>query len=77
MACLDRAIAVDPYGEDLYLLILECFGALGEIKRAKSYYDQMVRVLKEDLDLEPAEEVTIAYRNCLEEGSLRKKVTAL
>jgi two-component SAPR family response regulator len=77
VAYLDRAIAVDPYGEDLYLLVLQCLRALGEVKRAKRYYEQIVRVLKEDLDVEPAAEVTGAYRNCLEEGSLRKKGTAI
>ena len=74
---LDKAITIDPYDENFYLMLMECFQASGEVRRAKHYYDRMVRILKEDLDVEPEEEITVAYRNCLAEGTWRKKVTAL
>lgn len=74
---LDKAVTVDPYSERFYLMLMECFRVSGEVRRAKYYYDRMVRVLKEDLDVEPEEEITVAYRNCLAEGTWRKNVTAL
>jgi ATP/maltotriose-dependent transcriptional regulator MalT len=73
MAFIEKAIDVDPYEEKLYLLGFKCFRALGEVKRAKKYYDNLSRILKEELDVEPEEEVTAAYRYCLEEGAQRKR----
>ncbi len=73
MDFIERAIAVDPYEEKLYLLGFECFRVLGEVKRAKKYYDKLSRILKKELDVEPEEEVTAAYRYCLEGGAQRKK----
>lgn len=74
---LDKAITIDSYDESFYLMLMECFQASGEVRRAKHYYDRMVRILKEDLDVKPEEKITVAYRNCLAEGTWRKKVTAL
>lgn len=73
MAFIERAIDVDPYEEKLYLLGFECFRVLGEVKKAKKYYEKLSRILKEELDVEPEEEVTAAYRYCLEEGVQRKR----
>ncbi len=73
MTFIEKAIDVDPYEEKLYLLGFECLRVLGEVKRAKKYYDKLSRLLKEELDVEPEEEVTAAYRYCLEEGAQRKR----
>jgi DNA-binding SARP family transcriptional activator len=73
MAFIEKAIDVDPYEEKLYLLGFVCLRVLGEVKRAKKYYDNLSRILKEELDVEPEEEVTAAYRYCLEEGAQRKR----
>ncbi|HML36008.1 MAG TPA: BTAD domain-containing putative transcriptional regulator [Bacillota bacterium] len=74
MSFIERAIAVDPYEEKLYLLGFKCFRVLGEVKRAKKYYEKLSRILREELDVEPEEEVTRAYRCCLKEGAQGKRV---
>ena len=74
VSLLDKAIGVDPFEESLYLLIMQCFQALKDVKRAKRYYNQLTDVLRDELDVEPSAEVTAAYRLCLEAGTGKRKL---
>lgn len=74
VACLEKAIAVDSYEEKLYVLIMECFSHLKEVKRAKKYYEQLADIMRNELEIEPSPEVVEAYRSCLESGLGKRKV---
>lgn len=75
--CLEQAIAVDPYSEGLYVMLMACFGAMGAVGRAKHYYQRIVRVLRDDLGVTPGKELTAAYQNCFAHGAGRERLTAL
>ena len=74
---LESAINVNPYEESLYQLILECFQAIKDVRRAKRYYTLLTDTLREDLDVKPSPEIVAAYRFCLSANSGRKAASGL
>ncbi|MFC7648935.1 BTAD domain-containing putative transcriptional regulator [Streptosporangium lutulentum] len=50
-----RIIALDPYHEDTYQTLMMIHGELGELGRARDWYELCRRRLSKDLDAEPAE----------------------
>ncbi len=58
---LRQALKIDPYRDDLNLSILEALGRLGRRGEIISHYQRYVRLLAEELGLDPPEEVREAY----------------
>jgi esterase len=50
---LARLATVDPYCEDAHVLLIECYGALGEAQHAAGAYDRYQRILRRELAAEP------------------------
>lgn len=50
-----RVIALDPYHEDTYQTLMMIHGELGEVGRARDWYELCRHRLRKDLDAEPAE----------------------
>ena len=63
--CLRSALAQEPYDEELAGLLLQCYGAMGQIKNAMTCYNRLRDTLAEDLGTEPGQELTRIYRECL------------
>jgi two-component SAPR family response regulator len=74
VSLLDMAIEADPYEESLYDLILRCFHEMKDVKRIKLYYTRLRDLLREELGVEPSDEVAAAYRLCLYNGADRQNV---
>lgn len=64
-AILAKAIKLDPYSEELLTLILKAYGAVGDIKSVKAYYEDARKVTKEELDSEISGEIEELYENIL------------
>lgn len=58
---LRQALKIDPFRDDLNLSILEALARLGRRGEIISHYQRYVRLLSEELGLEPPEEVRDAY----------------
>lgn len=58
---LRQALKIDPFRDDLNLSILEALGRLGRRGEIISHYQRYVRLLSEELGLDPPEEVRDAY----------------
>lgn len=58
---LRQALAIDPYRDDLNRQFLEALGRLGRRNEIVAHYQRYVRLLLEDLGLDPAEEVRRLY----------------
>ena len=77
VSLLDKAIDIDPFDENQYLLILRCFQEIKDLKRAKRYYTRLEDTLREELDVTPSEEVAAAYRFCLDTCAGRRRMAAI
>lgn len=62
---LRTAATQEPYDEDLVGLLIRCYTALGEMKNAMAQYASLKELLAKELGVEPGEEVTRTYRECL------------
>jgi DNA-binding SARP family transcriptional activator len=69
-ATLERAIALDPYAESLYRLLIEVYGRLGRHDAARRTFTQLERRL-EEIDVDPDPETTAALKRALEGASRR------
>jgi DNA-binding SARP family transcriptional activator len=59
-----RALQVDPYREDIYRGIMNCYANLGEKRQILLYLHQLQELLQRDLDVEPSPE-TLALAEAL------------
>ncbi len=74
---IERAISVDPYDEELYLLALECCRYLKDIKQAKRLFKQLQATLLDELEVDISPEIEEAYRLCLEAGARKRTMAAI
>jgi DNA-binding SARP family transcriptional activator len=58
---LRRALRIDPYRDDLNLRMLEALGRLGRRSEIVSHYQQYVRLLADELGLDPPYALRDAY----------------
>jgi two-component SAPR family response regulator len=58
---LTKAVKLDPYSEELLVLIMKAFGAVGDIKSVKAYYEDAGKVMKQELDSELSDEIRELY----------------
>lgn len=56
VAALERAVDLDPYGEETARRLVGLHGAAGNADAARRVYRRLVRVLQEDLDVDPSAE---------------------
>lgn len=61
VAILSKAARLDPYSEEILMLIMQAYSGLGDVKSVKSYYEDTKRILKEELDTELSGEVEKLY----------------
>ena len=59
-----HALQVDPYREDIYRGIMNCYANLGEKRQIVLYLQQLQDILQRDLDVEPSPE-TLALAEAL------------
>jgi DNA-binding SARP family transcriptional activator len=59
-----HALLVDPYREDIYRGIMNCYANLGEKRQILFYLKQLQDILQRDLDVEPSPE-TLALAEAL------------
>jgi DNA-binding SARP family transcriptional activator len=59
-----HALQVDPYREDIYRGIMNCYASLGEKRQIVLYLQQLQDILQRDLDVEPSPE-TLALAETL------------
>jgi DNA-binding SARP family transcriptional activator len=71
---LDMGIEADPFDEGQYGLILRCFHEMRDLRRAKRYYAQLRDLLREELGVEPSDEVEAAYRLCVGAGAGKRRM---
>jgi len=62
---LKRALQVDPYREDVYRTIMQFYADLGERKQIKAYFQDLQRVLLQELALTPSQETLILVKRLL------------
>lgn len=56
-----RALTIDPYREALHRRLMECASLAGDRAAAIRYYQQCVRMLEEDMGVEPMPETQALY----------------
>lgn len=61
----EAAIALEPYQEDLYQILLANLIELGQQKRAATAYENFSRILLDDFGTMPGEETRALYRKAL------------
>lgn len=63
LAFLKQALQIDPYREDVYRAIMQCYADMGERKQVLAHYQDLQRVLRQELALTPSREtVTLVER---------------
>jgi LuxR family transcriptional regulator, maltose regulon positive regulatory protein len=67
MRC-QKIIETDPCREDAYQRLIRSHVLLGQPSRAHRWYEICVRVLKEELDIDPSPETEAAYRELFRKG---------
>lgn len=67
VAALERAVDLDPYGEETARRLIGIHGAAGNTDAARRVYRRLSRVLQDDLDVDPSAET-----RALIEGILRR-----
>lgn len=60
-ALCQRALIIDPYREALYRRLMECASLTGDRATAIRYYQQCVKMLEEDMGVEPMPETQALY----------------
>ncbi|MGD8732679.1 MAG: BTAD domain-containing putative transcriptional regulator, partial [Anaerolineales bacterium] len=58
ISCYAKAIEVEPYQEQLHRGLMRAFADTGRIREALQHYEELKEMLKEELDLPPADETT-------------------
>jgi len=60
-----RALSIDPYREAIYRQLMECAALAGDRAAAIRYYQQCVRMLEEDMGVEPMPETQALYEQII------------
>lgn len=71
---LHKGIEFDPYRENFYLLYIKALVKLGRIAEAINSYKKCERILKEELDLLPGQELNNVYHRIKLSRDLARKV---
>lgn len=58
----------DPCREDVYQWLMRCHARQGQMGRARHWYEMHVRILRQELDLSPSQQVVSLYRELLGGG---------
>ena len=61
LGSLRRALALDPYRDDINLRYLETLGLLERRSEIVAHYQQYVQLLSNELGLDPPESVRVLY----------------
>lgn len=59
---LKKGLLVDRYSEEMVVLLLKCYAGQKNIKEGKQLYEDICRVLKEELNVPPWKKLTDAYQ---------------
>jgi len=59
----ERAIAVDPYQDQLHLALMSCLVKMKSPAAAKAHFNNYARILKDELGLEPLDELQLFYNS--------------
>ncbi len=59
---LRKALEIDPYRDDLNHMYLETLGQIGHRSEIIRHYEQYTRILRDELDLPPSDEISNLYQ---------------
>jgi DNA-binding SARP family transcriptional activator len=62
---LKRALNIDPYREDVYRVVMQCYSDLGERQQVLSYFRRLQQVLHQELAIKPSQETVILVEQLL------------
>ena len=65
LSLLKRALTIDPYREDIYRAVMQCYSDLGERKQVLTYFHRLESVLNEELAIKPSPETVILVERLL------------
>lgn len=61
----DQILACDPFREDVHRLIMKTFAAQGKPASVKKHFDEMSKLMKTELGIEPAAETRKIYKDLM------------
>ncbi len=64
--CFERALALNPYREDIYLKLMKTYLAAGEKAEAMRIYQKCSSMLKKEFDLQPGKELQLLVKKIKE-----------
>lgn len=62
---LNTALRIDAYREDVHRLILQCYARLGEKTQMLNHFNELRKLLQEELGIEPARETSALVEHLL------------
>ena len=68
---LEKAIALDPLNEELYLPLMQSYAAMGNRAEVARLYKRLSERLREELGVSPLPETQEAYKRLVGQGGLR------
>lgn len=68
-AVLDKVIKLDPYSEELRAMYMRACCGLGDLKSVKSCYDNLDKILKDELDCEISPELQKLFNELIQKRS--------
>jgi DNA-binding SARP family transcriptional activator len=63
---LKQALQIDPYREDVYRAIMQCYADLGERKQVLAHYRDLQRVLRQELSITPSRETVTLFERLVQ-----------
>jgi len=66
LSFLKQALQIDPFREDVYRAIMQCYADLGERKQVLTHYQDLQRVLRQELAITPSRETVILVERLLQ-----------
>lgn len=68
-----KLIKIDPFDEEVYRMMMESYYAAGRFDKSIALYDDLVRLLDEELSISPAIQTVELYQKIVEKRSQQKK----
>jgi two-component SAPR family response regulator len=62
---LRKALAIDPFRDDLHIHYLEALGRLGSLAEISSHYSQYAKLLRDELSAEPSDDLRKLYHRLI------------
>jgi LuxR family transcriptional regulator, maltose regulon positive regulatory protein len=66
LSFLKQALLIDPYREDVYRGIMQCYADLGERKQVLAHYQDLQRVLRQELSITPSRETVKLFERLVQ-----------